>query len=154
MENKNCEICESLATNLCFKCLAYYCDSCYNLIHKKKENGDQHKKDNLNSNIIHIEIKYFRNLHKDHKVIEINDEEILKQNNISIENEENDLNILIEESYKIKEQIMEEMKLIDKTFEDLNKEITNCFIKKQENLIKKENEIKDTLKNEITKIKE
>ena len=54
---------------------------------------------------------YFRNLHKDHKVIEINDEEILKQNNISIENEENDLNILIEESYKIKEQIMEEMKL-------------------------------------------
>jgi hypothetical protein len=57
MENKNCEICESLATNLCFKCLAYYCDSCYNLIHKKKENGDQHKKDNLNSNIIHIEIK-------------------------------------------------------------------------------------------------
>ena len=84
----------------------------------------------------------------------MNDEEILKQNNISIENEENDLNIFIEESYKIKEQIMEEMKLIDKTFEDLNKEITNCFIKKQENLIKKENEIKDTLKNEITKIKE
>ena len=97
---------------------------------------------------------YFRNLHKDHKVVEINDEEILKQNNISIENEENDLNIFIEESYKIKEQIMEEMKLIDKTFEDLNKEITNCFIKKKENLIKKENEIKDTLKNEITKIKE
>ena len=61
----------------------------------------------------------------------MNDEEILKQNNISIENEENDLNIFIEESYKIKEQIMEEMKLIDKTFEDLNKEITNCFIKKK-----------------------
>ena len=97
---------------------------------------------------------YFRNLHKDHKVIEINEEEALKQNNISIENEENDLNIFIEESYKIKDQIMEEMKLIDKTFEDLNKEITDCFKKKQENLIKKENDIKDTLKNEITKIKE
>ena len=57
MENKNCEICESLATNLCFKCLAYYCDSCYNLVHKKKENGGQHEKDNLNNNVIQIEIK-------------------------------------------------------------------------------------------------
>ena len=56
MENKYCEICESLATNFCLKCLAYYCDSCYNLIHKKKEKVDQHKKDNLN-NIIQIEIK-------------------------------------------------------------------------------------------------
>lgn len=49
---------------------------------------------------------------------------------------------------------MVEMKLIDKAFEDPNKEITNYFKKKQENLIKKENDIKDTLKNEITKIKE
>ena len=97
---------------------------------------------------------YLRNLHKDHKVIEINEEEALKQNNISIENEENYLNIFFEESYKIKDQIMVEMKLIDKTFEDPNKEITNYFKKKQENLIKKENDIKDTLKNEITKIKE
>ena len=57
MENKYCEICESLATNLCFKCLAYYCDSCYILIHKKKENNDNlHKKDKIN-NIIPIEIK-------------------------------------------------------------------------------------------------
>ena len=36
---------------------------------------------------------YLRNLHKDYKVIEINEEEALKQNNISIENEENYLNI-------------------------------------------------------------
>ena len=97
---------------------------------------------------------YFRNLHQNHKVIEINDHEILKQNNISLENEENDLNIFIEESYRIKDQILKEMKLIDQTFDDLNTEITNCFKKKQENLIKKENDIKDSLKNEITKIKE
>ena len=111
---------------------------------------------------------YLRNLHKDYKVIEINGEEALKQNNISIENEENYLNIkglflaplvcfqkgvkfknkinnikfkifkgnksriqeiFFEESYKIKDQIMVEMKLIDKTFEDLNKEIINYFKK-------------------------
>ena len=86
MENKYCEICESLATNLCFKCLAYYCDSCYILIHKKKENNDNlHKKDKIN-NIIPIEIKCPEH-HKNHKLIEINDPEILRQNNISLENE-------------------------------------------------------------------
>ena len=80
---------------------------------------------------------YFRNLHQNHKVIEINDQEILKQNNISLENEENDLNIFIEESYKIKEQILKEMKLIDQTFDDLNTEITNCFKKKTRKFNKK-----------------
>ena len=73
---------------------------------------------------------YFRNLHKNHKLIEINDQQILRQNNISLENEVNDLNIIIEEPYNIKEQIMKEIELIDKTYEDLYEEITNCFIKK------------------------
>jgi len=97
---------------------------------------------------------YFRNLHKNHKLIEINDPEILRQNNISLENEVNDLNIIIEEPYNIKEQIMKEIKLIDKTYEDLYEEITNCFITKHNNLINKEHVLKDSLKNEITKIKE
>lgn len=55
MEAKNCEICESLATNLCLKCLAYYCDSCYKLFHAKKEKN-QHKKEKID-NIIPIETK-------------------------------------------------------------------------------------------------
>ena len=53
MENKQknikeCEVCESNATCLCFKCLQYFCDSCYKLIHDKKKNSNSnHKKDNL-----------------------------------------------------------------------------------------------------------
>ena len=43
-EGKFCEICESLATNICIKCLSYYCDSCYNLIHKKKTTINIRKK--------------------------------------------------------------------------------------------------------------
>ena len=40
---KQCEICEKEATSLCFKCINYFCDSCYKLIHDKK-NNNLHKK--------------------------------------------------------------------------------------------------------------
>ena len=33
-----CEICSEEARNLCFQCNIYYCDSCYKLIHEKKNN--------------------------------------------------------------------------------------------------------------------
>ena len=55
MEGKYCEICESLATNLCLKCLAYYCDSCFKLIHTKKDKN-QHKKEKID-NLVPIETK-------------------------------------------------------------------------------------------------
>ena len=39
---KYCDICKSQATSLCPCCLSgvgfYYCDSCYKMIHDKKEN--------------------------------------------------------------------------------------------------------------------
>ena len=54
-EGKFCEICESLATNICIKCLSYYCDSCYKLIHKKKDNN-KHKKEKID-NLVPIETK-------------------------------------------------------------------------------------------------
>ena len=49
MENKNfkiCEICDSTATCLCFKCGNYYCEQCYKLIHDKKKNSG-HKKEEI-----------------------------------------------------------------------------------------------------------
>ena len=36
---KKCEICENEATSLCFKCISYFCDSCYKFIHDKKNNS-------------------------------------------------------------------------------------------------------------------
>ena len=56
-ENKNisCEICGSIATSLCVKCTAYYCDSCYKLIHNQKDKAE-HKKDKINY-VIPIETK-------------------------------------------------------------------------------------------------
>ena len=41
--NKECDICKSNATSLCYECLLYFCNSCYKLIHDKQCNS-QHKK--------------------------------------------------------------------------------------------------------------
>ena len=47
---KYCDICKSEATFLCSSCLngigLYYCDSCYKMIHDKKENTN-HKKEKI-----------------------------------------------------------------------------------------------------------
>ena len=48
-QNKDilCELCNSNATNLCFPCFSYFCESCYKLFHSKKDNN-QHKKEKIN----------------------------------------------------------------------------------------------------------
>ena len=43
---KKCEICGIEATNLCLKCISYYCDSCFKFIHDKQINN-QHKKEKI-----------------------------------------------------------------------------------------------------------
>jgi hypothetical protein len=53
--SKNCEICESEATCLCFKCNFYLCDKCYKIIHDlKKSQG--HKKELIDS-FIYYDLK-------------------------------------------------------------------------------------------------
>ena len=41
---KECDICGENGTSLCFKCMQYFCDSCFKLIHDKPKNA-QHKKE-------------------------------------------------------------------------------------------------------------
>ena len=43
---KECEICDSNATCLCFKCKNYYCEQCYKYIHDKQKNSN-HKKETI-----------------------------------------------------------------------------------------------------------
>ena len=43
---KECEICGTNATCLCYICKSYFCESCYKLIHDKKINSN-HKKENI-----------------------------------------------------------------------------------------------------------
>ena len=43
---KQCETCLERATSLCYQCMAYYCDSCYNLAHKN-ETRKSHLKEKI-----------------------------------------------------------------------------------------------------------
>ena len=40
---KECDICGEMATSLCFKCVNYFCENCYKLIHEKKKNSSHIK---------------------------------------------------------------------------------------------------------------
>ena len=37
-EEKKCELCKDLATNVCFDCSIYLCDSCSKFLHEKSTN--------------------------------------------------------------------------------------------------------------------
>ena len=41
---KECDICGVNATCLCFKCILYFCESCFKLIHDKQKNSN-HKRE-------------------------------------------------------------------------------------------------------------
>ena len=61
MQNKNsknireCEMCDSSATCLCFECNNYLCENCYKMIHNLKKNIS-HKKENIDS-FVPIDLK-------------------------------------------------------------------------------------------------
>ena len=48
MNNKNkiCDLCGEVASSLCFKCVMYFCDSCYKIVHNMKI-SKQHKKEKI-----------------------------------------------------------------------------------------------------------
>ena len=46
INEKLCELCREIATNLCLNCNNYYCDSCYKFVHEKKNNTN-HKKESI-----------------------------------------------------------------------------------------------------------
>ena len=54
-KNKECFICCSNSTCLCFECVHYFCDSCFKLVHDKKQKSN-HKKELLDP-FLPIELK-------------------------------------------------------------------------------------------------
>ena len=43
---KECEFCKGQANAICYECFTYFCDSCYELAHKKLSNT-KHKKEKI-----------------------------------------------------------------------------------------------------------
>ena len=47
---KECDFCKTKATCLCYKCMFYFCDSCFKLAHKNDKNKN-HTKENIDFNV-------------------------------------------------------------------------------------------------------
>ena len=62
---KKCELCLVEATCLCYECMSYFCDSCFNLGHKNEERKS-HKKQKT-GNFINYEVKW-----PEHKLVPLN----------------------------------------------------------------------------------
>jgi len=93
-------------------------------------------------------------LHRDHKILQINDEKALEKENILIEPSIKDFNDKIEKSKNLKNKIENEVNKINKLYDEIFQKITSSFLKKHELLLKKENDMKEKLQNEVTKVKE
>ena len=96
----------------------------------------------------------FENLHLNHKLVKIEDEEELKKENISIENSNKDIELNIQKLTNLKNIIEREMSEIDKAYEKVDKETTNYYELKREKLKQEGEDLKETLKTETTKIKQ
>ena len=109
-----------------------------------------------NFNIIELccSICNLRNIHNGHKLINIEDEERLNKENITIDSAYDKYNEMIQKLEKLKNKIENENKSIDILYEKINNEITEVYKQKCEKLISEENNLKENLRNEVTKTKE
>ena len=86
---------------------------------------------------------YFSNIHNKHKILKIDDEEVLKKENISIEYSTKDFNENKNKIEEIKNNIEKEIIEINKSYDKINKEVIESYKLKHEKLIKEENNLKD-----------
>ena len=97
---------------------------------------------------------YYMKLHKEHKLLRINEEEELKKENISLNNSRKEIEENKNKLEELKNKIENEKIKLDNLYDKINNQVTKSYEIKHENLLKEENELKDKLKNEVTKIKE
>ena len=93
------------------------------------------------------------NLHQKHKILRIDDEENLKKENLSIDFSTKEFDDDIQKLDSLKNSIEKEMIAIDKEYERVNDETTKSYDSKRKKLKQDEEDLKDRLKNEVTKIK-
>ena len=112
----------------------------------------------FNNIFINIEICclmcHFRELHKGHKLVEITDEEKLKKENFSIEEEIKSYNGISQKLDGLKNKIEKEIDKLNQLFDKTIGEIKKSYQNKYEKLLKEENDLKENLQNKVTKTKE
>ena len=97
---------------------------------------------------------YYKNILDGHKIIDIKDDEEFKKENISLEDSNKEINDNKNKLEELKNKIENEIIKLDELYDKVDNEITESYKIKYEKLLKEENDLKDSLKNEVTKIKE
>ena len=96
----------------------------------------------------------YKNIHKNHKILEIIDEESLKIENINIESLSKESNDIALKTSELKKSIENEINKINNNYEKVIEKMSKSFLEKHEKLLKEENELKEKLEIEVTKAKE
>ena len=78
----------------------------------------------------------------------------MKKENVTINASKEDYNRLIEKTIYLKNYIENEINEINNLYDKINLEITKSFIKRHEQLVNQEKELKDELQNKVTQEKE
>ena len=86
-------------------------------------------------------------------MIKIDDEESLKKNDILIDSSIKNFKDLSQKIINLKNKIENEINEINKLYDNVNKEVTKSFEEEHAKLILEENNIKEKLQNEVTKLK-
>ena len=110
---------------------------------------------NFNILVLFCQICHFLNLHRDHKVLLINDKEMMQKEilNYSIEPFQKQLNKKIDEIITLKKIIENEMDKLNKNFDKVYDEITQYFKDNKNQIKENEEDIVHKLLLEVTKIK-
>ena len=95
----------------------------------------------------------YKNLHKDHKTIELSDDESIKKENFSIETVKKENQDFTKKLIELKNKVEEEINKINDIFEKTIDDLTKSFQRKHEALLKEENDIKEKLEIFLSKSK-
>ena len=87
-------------------------------------------------------------------IIDINDNEALKKENISFENSKTEFEMFSKKSIILKEKIEGELTKLTNLEDKISKEMRESFKKQHDNLTKIEKELNDDLMKNVTKVKE
>ena len=90
----------------------------------------------------------------EHKLLLIDDQESFQKENITFESYSKEFNLNTEKTILLKNKIQSELIEIDKLYDKVNKEVTDSYLARHEILTKEENDLKEKLQNEVTKVKE
>ena len=93
-------------------------------------------------------------MHKGHKLFEISDEDNLKKEKISVEEEIKSYSGISQKMEGLKNKIENEIKKLNQLFDKTVYDLKKSYQKKYEIILKEENELKENLQNKVTKTKE